>query len=94
MPLVPSFCALHSVISCCFSGNINSETPKGIGGDILVTVTSDNKHTVHIWKWMTHDDKFCKATYIPGWSLGPEKKLKDLESKGLFYGDSAQGESP
>lgn len=55
------------------------------GGDILLSVTSDNQHTIYVWRWMTQQDKFCKATYIPGWYYGPEKKLQDLQSAGLFY---------
>ncbi|GMH32772.1 hypothetical protein BSKO_00606 [Bryopsis sp. KO-2023] len=76
----------RSVIACCFSGNINATTEKGMGGDLLVTVTGDNKHTIHIWRWMTDDNEYVKATCIPGWFYGPDKKLGDLEAQGLFYG--------
>lgn len=81
-----------SVIACCFSGNTNSKTRQTLGGEILVTVTSENRHTIHIWKWMIPEDKFCKATFIPGWCFGPEKKLADLEAHGLCYGHKTSSE--
>ncbi|KAJ9507961.1 hypothetical protein QJQ45_021288 [Haematococcus lacustris] len=47
----------RSVIAGCFSGNINT----GHGGDIFVSVTSDDRHTLHIWRWMKGSDPFCKT---------------------------------
>lgn len=61
------------------------QTPIRKGGDLLVTVTSDNKHTIHVWRWMIGPDKFVKASYIPGWCYGPEKKLMDLQAAGMHY---------
>ena len=48
---------LFSVIALCFSGNANSNNPDKLGGDILVTVTADDKHSVHVWRWMIPEDK-------------------------------------
>ncbi|GFH16041.1 WD_REPEATS_REGION domain-containing protein [Haematococcus lacustris] len=48
----------RSVIAGCFSGNINT----GHGGDIFVSVTSDDRHTLHIWRWMKGSDPFCKVS--------------------------------
>ncbi|CAD7702032.1 unnamed protein product [Ostreobium quekettii] len=75
----------RSVIACCFSGNANGKSSKSKGGDLLVTVTSDDHHTIHIWSWMNRDNKLCKATHLPGWFYGPEKKLNFLTAQGLFY---------
>jgi predicted RNA binding protein with dsRBD fold (UPF0201 family) len=45
------------VIAVCFSGNINAAKEDKLGGEILVTVTADDKHTVHVWRWMIPEDK-------------------------------------
>ena len=45
------------MIALCFSGNANSNNPDKLGGDILVTVTADDKHSVHVWRWMIPEDK-------------------------------------
>ena len=50
-----------SVIACCFSGNINYPDIEKRGGDILVTITADDKHTIHLWRWMNPADKYCKV---------------------------------
>lgn len=51
-----TFC--HSrVIALCFSGNANAGSAEKLGGDILVTVTADDKHSVHVWRWMIPDNK-------------------------------------
>lgn len=49
------------------------------GGDILLTVTSDDKHTIHVWRWLPSTNKYANAHYIPGWYLGPEKKILPLK---------------
>ncbi len=49
------------MIVVSFSGNINAPTADKQGGDILLTITSDDKHTIHLWKWMNNEDKFCKV---------------------------------
>jgi hypothetical protein len=43
-------------------------------------VTSDDKHTIHVWRWMPHSNKYVNAHYIPGWCLGPEKKIRPLRA--------------
>ena len=48
---------MNSVIAVCFSGNVNSAKEEKLGGEILITVTADDKHTVHVWRWMIPDDK-------------------------------------
>ncbi|KAK9820398.1 hypothetical protein WJX72_009942 [[Myrmecia] bisecta] len=70
-----------AVIACEFSGGDQG----GEGGEILVTVTCDLRHSIHIWRWMKNADPLFKATYIPGWYYGPEKKLADLTAHGLHY---------
>lgn len=75
----------RGVIALGFSGNINAADEAGQGGDILITVTSDNAHTIHVWRWMNSRDKFCKAVYIPGWFYGPSKKLDDLKAANMFF---------
>ncbi|MEW5318145.1 MAG: hypothetical protein WDW38_009391 [Sanguina aurantia] len=75
----------RGVICVGFSGNINGSAAKK-GGDILITVTCDDKHTIHIWNWMTLDDKYSRKQYIPGWYFGPTKKLDTLRAKGNYYG--------
>ena len=62
-----------------------SSAPPRQGGEILITVASDNRHTIYLWKWMTARDQFCKAVYIPGWCFGPDKKLGDLGAAGMFF---------
>lgn len=34
---------------------------------------------------MLHQSPLFKATYIPGWYLGPTKKLPDLMAQGAVY---------
>ena len=51
----------RSVIACAFSGHMDSVEKHKLGGDLLVTVTSDDRHTVHIWRWMTQGNKYIKA---------------------------------
>ncbi len=51
-------------------------------GHLLVQVTADDKHTIHVWRWMPHSNKYINAHYIPGWYLGPDKKLQGLRSNG------------
>eukprot|EP00210_Caulerpa_lentillifera_P000626 g605.t1 len=75
----------RSIIAVSFSGNSNAKDPEEIGGSLLVSITSDDKHTVHIWKWMTNSDFFCQAKQIPGWFYGPEKKMPMLQQHGLFF---------
>lgn len=75
----------RAVIAVGFSGNIQAPDKTKRGGSLLVTITADNKHTVHVWKWMLPEDKFCKAINIPGWSFGPEKKLEVLKSQKNYY---------
>ncbi len=45
-------------------------------------VTSDDKHTIHIWRWLPHADKYINAHYIPGWYFGPEKKVFNWKGGG------------
>jgi hypothetical protein len=52
---------LCSILAVGFSGNINAAKPEKQGGDILVTITGDDRHTVHLWAWMKATDKFCKV---------------------------------
>lgn len=55
--------ARRRVIACCFSGNMTARNPDKQGGDLMVTITADNKHTVHIWRWMKPADKYCKVRH-------------------------------
>jgi hypothetical protein len=87
------------VIGCAFSGNQHGKVDAlqdKRGGELLIAITSDNKHTVHIWRWMiasetvsSPDDKvaraFFKALIIPSWHYGPEKKLPALKREHKFY---------
>eukprot|EP00200_Dunaliella_tertiolecta_P007628 CAMPEP_0202381592 /NCGR_PEP_ID=MMETSP1127-20130417/37027_1 /ASSEMBLY_ACC=CAM_ASM_000462 /TAXON_ID=3047 /ORGANISM="Dunaliella tertiolecta, Strain CCMP1320" /LENGTH=1435 /DNA_ID=CAMNT_0048980603 /DNA_START=339 /DNA_END=4646 /DNA_ORIENTATION=+ len=81
----------RAVIACCFSGNINHPDPNKKGGDLLVTITADDRHTIHLWQWMKPADKYCKSVNIPGWFLGPHKKLEYIRAaaartpSGTFY---------
>lgn len=51
------------IVAACFSGDRSS----GKGGDILVTITGDDKHTIHVWKWMADGLKpLHKQVYLPG----------------------------
>jgi len=75
----------RSVIAACFSGNMATLDEGRQGGDLLITVTSDDKHTIHIWRWMNSDDKFCKAVNVPGWFYGPHKKLEMIKQAGIRY---------
>lgn len=79
------FCFFFSIIAVCFSGNVNGKGPDEIGGNLLISITSDDKHTVHVWKWMTNSDLFCQAKQIPGWFYGPQKKIPKLQQHGLFF---------
>ncbi len=47
-----------------------------------MTITGDDKHTVHVWNWMLPENKYCKAVNVPGWHFGPEKKLEWLKGEG------------
>jgi hypothetical protein len=60
----------------------DAQDPKRLGGSVVCTVTSDDRHTIHLWHWMTQEDAFCKTMYIPGWCYGPDKKLRDLQAAG------------
>lgn len=75
----------RAVIGACFSGNINGTTEAEQGGSILLTITADDRHTVHVWRWMTSADKYVKKQYIPGWNYGPDKKVHDLTARGFFF---------
>ncbi|GIL75046.1 hypothetical protein Vretifemale_4865, partial [Volvox reticuliferus] len=66
----------RGVIALCFSGDLL----EGKGGDLLLTVTSDDKHSIHVWRWLPHSNKYINAQYIPGWCLGPEKKIRPLRA--------------
>ncbi|KXZ48848.1 hypothetical protein GPECTOR_25g433 [Gonium pectorale] len=71
----------RGVIALCFSGSQH----EGKGGELLLTVTSDDKHTIHVWRWLPHSDKYINAHYIPGWCLGPEKKMTPQMKQEMFY---------
>lgn len=89
----------RGVLACAFSGNQHGRVDAAEdqrGGELLIAVTGDNKHTVHIWRWMlaaetvaSPDDKvqraFFKALVIPSWHFGPEKKLQGLERENKHY---------
>ncbi|CAG9465779.1 unnamed protein product [Pedinophyceae sp. YPF-701] len=79
----------RSVIGVAFSGDRSTSwsaaKDKRGDGSILVTITGDNKHTVWVWRWMTHDNALFKASYIPGWCWGPEKKWGELEATGVYF---------
>eukprot|EP00798_Chlamydomonas_sp_ICE-L_P017096 gene17096-23393_t len=75
----------RGVIAVAFSGNINGKEDKK-GGEILVTITANDKHTVHVWRWMTLDNVFARAVNIPGWKFDPEKKLPYLKANGAKEG--------
>lgn len=75
-----------AVLAACFSGNPHAANDAQRGGNILVTVTADAAHTIHVWRWMRGDDKTVQCRYIPGWYIGPHKKLAELEAKQWFYG--------
>ncbi|KAG2496899.1 hypothetical protein HYH03_004906 [Edaphochlamys debaryana] len=77
----------RGVIALCFSG----DQLEGKGGELLLTVTSDDKHTIHVWRWLPHHNKFINAHYIPGWYLGPEKKILPLKSTGEMYYHNPEG---
>ncbi|GLC70429.1 hypothetical protein PLESTF_000972700 [Pleodorina starrii] len=66
----------RGVIALCFSGDLID----GKGGDLLLTVTSDDKHSIHVWRWLPHSNKYINAHYIPGWYLGPDKKIRPLRT--------------
>ncbi|KAG2428966.1 hypothetical protein HXX76_011210 [Chlamydomonas incerta] len=71
----------RGVIALAFSG----DHVDGKGGDLLLTVTSDDRHLIHVWRWMPHSNKYINAHYIPGWFMGPEKKITPLRMKGDVY---------
>lgn len=90
----------RSVLAVAFSGNQYAECEPGAadkrGGELLITLTGDNQHTVHIWRWMvpaemasTAEKKLlyshCKAMYIPSWHFGPEKKLSTLQGANRYF---------
>jgi hypothetical protein len=90
----------RSIIGVAFSGNQYASCSDGHadrrGGELLVTISGDNQHTVHIWRWMipaeqakTPHDKLllshCRAMYIPSWYFGPEKKLPELHRSYKYF---------
>jgi echinoderm microtubule-associated protein-like 5 len=90
----------RSILAVAFSGNQHASFGDGIpdkrGGQLLITITGDNQHTVHIWRWMIPaeltqfaKDKLvyshCKAMHIPSWNYGPEKKLQELQSTYKYF---------
>ena len=101
---------MRSVVACAFSGNrypgggaLANSTGRGGAapkeGGVLVTVTTDNKHTVHVWRWwpaghgaVSGDGSLNegsvllhRAHYIPGWYWAPEKKVDGLAAAGTYY---------
>lgn len=92
--------SFRCILAVAFSGNKNASHGRGQpdrrGGELLVTISGDNQHTVHIWRWMipaerkaTARDKLIlshqKAMYIPSWHFGPEKKLPELHRSYRFF---------
>lgn len=83
----------RAVVAACFSGCVadgaDPSDPSASldtrGGELLVTVTADNKHTIYVWNWMLHQNPLFKSTYVPGWYYGPEKQLPRLEATGMAY---------
>ena len=90
----------RSVIGVAFSGNEHASCSPGKadkrGGELLITISADSQHTVHIWRWMVPADKVCsahdklllshcKAMYIPSWHFGPEKTLQQLHSGYKYF---------
>ena len=91
----------RSVLALAFSGNQHASHGGRVdqrGGELLIMISGDDKHTVHIWRWMvpaedtgkhrTRDKlvlAHCKAMYIPSWHYGPQKKLADLQGDKCFF---------
>lgn len=90
----------RSIIAVAFSGNQHASCSPGKpdkrGGELLITISADNHHTVHIWRWMVPAEKassaqdklllsHCKAMYIPSWHFGPEKKLQQLHAGYKYF---------
>ncbi|GFR50670.1 hypothetical protein Agub_g12921 [Astrephomene gubernaculifera] len=71
----------RGVIALGFSG----DGMAGTGGELLLTVTSDDRHSIHVWRWLPASNKYVNAHYIPGWSLGPEKKIHPLRGMQEMY---------
>lgn len=53
---------------------------------LLPQVTADDRHLIHVWRWLPHSNKYINAHYIPGWFMGPEKKITPLRMKGACAG--------
>lgn len=88
------------ILAVAFSGNKHAQhgpgQPDRRGGELLVTVSGDNQHTVHIWRWMIPAERKAtareklylshqQAMYIPSWHFGPEKKLPELNRSYKYY---------
>ena len=42
-------------------------------------MNTDDGHTLLVWEWMTDKFKVAdKAQRVPGWSFGPEKRVKEI----------------
>ena len=66
----------------------------------------DDRHTVHIWRWLVPSDKvrtahdklcavhYAKAMYIPSWHFGPEKKLGELQGGQRYFCHDEPGGPP
>jgi hypothetical protein len=95
----------RSVLAVAFSGNeyapFEGQRDKR-GGELLITISGDQQHTVHIWRWMMPAEKaasahdkllmsHCSAIYIPSWHYGPEKKLGDLQKSYKFFCSEEEG---
>lgn len=49
-------------------------------GQRLVTVGSDNEHSMFLWRWMKTPKSAMNDKLVSGWSYGPEKKLSMLDA--------------
>lgn len=90
----------RSILAVGFSGNRHAAHGPGQsdhrGGELLATISGDNQHTVHIWRWMlpaeqkgTAKDKLVlahqQAMYIPSWHFGPEKRLPEIHRSNKYF---------
>lgn len=92
--------SFRCILAVAFSGNKNNAPcpgqPDCRGGELLITVSGDNQHTVHIWRWMVPAERKAssreklilshqKAMYIPSWHFGPEKRLPELHRSYRYF---------
>ena len=99
----------RAILAVAFSGNPDGPvTPDqdDRGGELLITISGDNKHTVHIWRWMVlaeprskrPDDMVkhahVKAIVIPSWHYGPDNRLGQSQKDRFYCSSSSEPEGP